>query len=408
VREHSIFYYPYASFGYEQAPLLRAAALYFNKLYVLDPEKARARGTGALEGIGKDVLLLEREGLIERISPEQILERQEQAIEKAIRADIEDPEFVQLCESSGPSDRWTLALAKVPKGIREDTRYKPKDAAMQRLMGEIPRSLAGCFPAYSERYLEITKKYQEVGGYVETSLNAQGQVAEFRQADFPLPLGESIMINHALFGGLVEAGATPITDDQFHHSILSYKIKRARNHPQVHRLLEDLEISTKIKANFLTTRVFQEEKLQVELPSFSPNMPMEQLLKYRHKHSAELEGARREFSWLAQQVAQAPWTEEFEETIYREYLPNRIRPLLEECGNSSRSWLKTAGMAAGLAGATIALLIGGQPLLSLTTASAALAVVGHDVVPLASELKSLISDPRKAKGYGLQYFMKVK
>jgi hypothetical protein len=67
-------------------------------------------------------------------------------------------------------------------------------------------------------------------------LNAEGQVAGFRQADFPLPLGESIMINHALFGGLLEIGATPITDDRFHNDILSYKIARTRNRPEVRRL----------------------------------------------------------------------------------------------------------------------------------------------------------------------------
>ncbi len=38
--EHSIFYYPYASFKEKQVPLLKAAALYFDKLYILDPTKA--------------------------------------------------------------------------------------------------------------------------------------------------------------------------------------------------------------------------------------------------------------------------------------------------------------------------------------------------------------------------------
>ncbi len=405
---HSIFYYPYASFGQEQAPLLRAAALYFDKLYVLDPEKARSGGTGSLQGIGQDVLLLEQEGLLVRISPEQILEKQEQAIVAAIRADMEDPEFVRLCERSGRGDRWTLALAKVPKGIREDPRYKPEDAAMQRLMGEIPRAMVDQFRGYSERYDEITQQYQEVGGYDETSLNAHGQVTEFRQANFPLPLGESIMINHARLGGLLETGATPITDEPFHHDVLSYKIGRARNRPELRRLLEDLAASTQIKTNFLTTRVFQEEKLQAELPSFAPDVPLERLLKYRQKHSAELEAARRELAWLAQEIAQGPWTEAFEETIYREYLPKRIRPLLQECQNSRGSWLKAAGLTAALAGATIGLFVAGQPLLSFATASTALAVVGGDLVPLISEVQSIRSDRRKAMGYGLQYFMKVK
>jgi hypothetical protein len=33
---HNIFYYPYASFTDVHAPLLKAAAIYFDKLYILD------------------------------------------------------------------------------------------------------------------------------------------------------------------------------------------------------------------------------------------------------------------------------------------------------------------------------------------------------------------------------------
>jgi hypothetical protein len=38
--DHNIFYYPYASFTNAQAPLLKIAALYFDHLYLLDPEEA--------------------------------------------------------------------------------------------------------------------------------------------------------------------------------------------------------------------------------------------------------------------------------------------------------------------------------------------------------------------------------
>jgi len=34
---HTPFYYPYNSFQDRQAPLLKAAALYFDKLVILDP-----------------------------------------------------------------------------------------------------------------------------------------------------------------------------------------------------------------------------------------------------------------------------------------------------------------------------------------------------------------------------------
>ena len=38
--EHNLFYYPYASFTNTQLPLLKVAALYFDKLVILDPAGA--------------------------------------------------------------------------------------------------------------------------------------------------------------------------------------------------------------------------------------------------------------------------------------------------------------------------------------------------------------------------------
>lgn len=41
--DHSIFYYPYASFTEKQSTLLEVAALYFDKLYILDQESDGGR-----------------------------------------------------------------------------------------------------------------------------------------------------------------------------------------------------------------------------------------------------------------------------------------------------------------------------------------------------------------------------
>ena len=50
--DHIVFYYPYASFTKAQHPLLRGAALYFDKLYMLDP----AGGSwGSIRGSDKGV-----------------------------------------------------------------------------------------------------------------------------------------------------------------------------------------------------------------------------------------------------------------------------------------------------------------------------------------------------------------
>jgi hypothetical protein len=42
--EHSLSYYPYASFTNTQLPLLRVAALYFDKLVLLDLSRNHEQG----------------------------------------------------------------------------------------------------------------------------------------------------------------------------------------------------------------------------------------------------------------------------------------------------------------------------------------------------------------------------
>ena len=56
---HSIFYYPYASLTDDQSPLLKVAAIYFDKLYILDPEKSSSGMIGIQNPeVAKDVALL--------------------------------------------------------------------------------------------------------------------------------------------------------------------------------------------------------------------------------------------------------------------------------------------------------------------------------------------------------------
>ncbi|HLO16993.1 MAG TPA: hypothetical protein VK206_19315, partial [Anaerolineales bacterium] len=171
---HTLFYYPYGSFTDQQAPLLKAAALYFDKLHILDPEKASSGEIGAV-AVAQDVKMLEQHGILERVAPEDVLLKYENALAAAVQTDLEDQGFQQLCETSGKAQSWTLAMAKVPKAIRDDPKHqeyqrrKPADQAMQRLMGELPRKLAPEMQRYSETYKAVTQNlYREKFVYTET------------------------------------------------------------------------------------------------------------------------------------------------------------------------------------------------------------------------------------------------
>jgi hypothetical protein len=208
--QHSVFYYPYASLGTEQSLLLKAAALYFDKLFILDPLKA----SWAMIGPGEresDLQLLESEGILQRVAPEDVLFRNDKTIADAIERDLADPEFMNLCAGK-EGKRWTLALAKVPLAIRNDPKYHPLDQAMRTMMTDVG-------VGSGSRYVEGTyDEYREVGA---------GSV-EYRYADYPFAVGEAIMLNHALVGSLLHADAVPLTDDPLHNRILSYKLQKAR------------------------------------------------------------------------------------------------------------------------------------------------------------------------------------
>jgi hypothetical protein len=153
--------------------LLKASALYFDKLYILDLVKsniqagkldlAKEKRGGVLDRIRNNIIksikrqsewedfsgdqaselidgtrILEKEGILKRLEPEEILHKYEREIEEAIRSDLKDPDFVAECKSSGVQ-RWTLALAKVPGDISNDPNFQPIDNSMSALMGDYTR-----------------------------------------------------------------------------------------------------------------------------------------------------------------------------------------------------------------------------------------------------------------------------
>ena len=405
---HEIFYFPYGYFEDAQTPLLKMAALYFDKLYLLDPELATSGTIGiSAPEVAENLALLEQEPhkILERVNPKDVVAKYENAIANAVHSDMADPEFLSLCESSG-RNYWTLALAKVPKEIRDDPRYRPTDRAMQRFMGDLPRSAADNAANYVEGYRErLAPLYSEQFVYDEYR-EREGREIEYRYADYPVAVGESIMVNHALFAGLLHSGATPLTDDPFHHQVLAHKIERARRLPEIGKLLEDLERGDRIRQDLLTARTIRDR--QLDLPVMSPNQPLDRILQYRQAHKDELAAARNELGWLAREIRENPWTKEFDDEIHRSVIPQKVRPLLQSCEKARNSWLKYAGMAVAAAAATVELLINPVPLLSTSALVGVMAVTGDHVIPAADEALSWRRERTARKTNGLHYLVRYK
>jgi len=338
--EHNMFYYPYATLGQEQSLLLKAAALYFDKLFILDPLKASwaTIGPGEQEA---DLRLLESAGILQRIAPEEVLHHNEKAIAAAIQHDLADDGFQKLCADRAGS-RWTLALAKVPRAIREDPAFKPLDSSMKNVMtnfagGYVEGPAGGSSAVYDE--------YRE----------SQAGAIEYRYADYQFPVGEAIMLNHALVGSLLHTDAIPITDDPLHSSILNYKLQQAQSVPAIRAVLESRQKQQQFAGISMAARALTDLQLGV-IPE---SVKLEELLEYRRKYASELDAARDNLGWMAREIVQKPWTREFDDEVYHNFIP-ALHKSLEPAESSWSSWLRAAGIAVG--GAAVVLSIFGNPL----------------------------------------------
>jgi hypothetical protein len=386
--EHSIFYYPYADFKNEQLPLLKVAALYFDKLYILDPHKASYAPNSVtleIDGTVENNLRLLADpsiSILKYISPAEVLGKYEQEIAKAVRADMEDEAFQSLCRASWQAARWELALEKVTKELQQDM-------AMQRLMGELPRAVADP----QTWYLEAEAPY------------------DFRRGGYPLALGESIMLNHALFGGLLYTGSTPLTDNRFHSQVLALKMRRAMKIPAVREVYEDLVRQRQLKADLLVASALTDS--QLKLPVLNPKMPLEEVLEYRAKYADALQEARDKLGWMARRIEAEPWSDEFASELEHKTIPD-IADELKEVRKARDSYLKSRRRRALVGGgvvvsaATVLLTVFAAPITPVALVIAGLSLYTGVAIPGAEWLLNRSDDKKTMQENGLHYLLMYK
>ncbi len=408
--EHNLFYYPYASFTNAQLPLLKVAALYFDKLYILDPFQAISGSqelggdSGARDAIAEGVKLLEQERILERISPADVLGKYDTEIEAAIRSDLQDQDFIQLCGKSGPRKTWMLSLAKVPENLRSDD-------ALRKLMGDTPNNMVSYLEPYYQEFTEQTR-YEEMNAepYTEHStFQVGGNRVDYRYREFSLPLGESIMVNHALFAGLQYLEATPLTDDPFHNAALSLKLRRAAQDPAVRQAQADRARQHKIDLLAVATLTDS----QLNLPVLSPELPLEEVLEHRHKHDDALRQARDKLGRMARRIEAEPWTEAFARELEHKTIPD-IADALDEAGKARDAWLKSqrgrlalqaAGVVVGAVAAVLAIFA--APLTPMALATAGLGLASGAAIPGAEWLLDWRDGKKTVQENGLHYLLSL-
>lgn len=405
---HNLFYYPYASFTNAQLPLLKVTALWFDKLFILDPVGASWDTIGA-DHVARDaVRQLKEAGLLEIVSPATVLAKYERLIADAIRRDMADRSFLDLCDvqrHATGKQRWTLSLAKVPQDVQTDQ-------TMRHLLGDFAREVAKYSGQHRERaggnpsdYYE----YAETGQAYDEYREGDGGGIEYRYADFPLALGEAIMMNHALFTGLLHAGATPITDDPFHSRALSLKLARAVRDPAVEKARS--ERARQLKLDLLAVTAMTDS--QLNLPVLNHSLPLAEVLEYRQQHDADLRQARDKLGWMARRIEAEPWTREFAEELERKTVPDLAKEL-DEARKVRDSWLKSqrgrlalsaAGITVGAAAAMLSVFA--APLTPVALATAGLGLVSGTAIPGAQWLLDWGNGKQGVQENGLHYLLKA-
>ena len=406
--KNNLFYYPYASFTDAQLPLLKVAALWFDKLFILDPGGASWDTIDAEQHVYNALRTLNEAGILEIITPSTVLAQYEKHIAEAIRRDMSDPEFLELCEAHAQSSgkrRWTLSLAKVPQDVQTDQK-------LRHLMGDFARDVAGLAAQFGERtgnkeVAEYAAKGQSFDEYRETYKGVVG----YRYADFPLPLGEAIMLNHALFAGLVHAEATPLTDETFHSKLLDLKMRRVRDIPVLHQALEDRARRSQIKADDLAITTLRDSRL--ELPVLHPEFQLQDILEYRRAHADALGEAREKLGIMAQGIRTQPWTEEFRDDMEHGPL-KEIRQQLGQVRKARDSWVlgkrKTTGVALagiGVAAASVVLSLVVAPLTPIALVTAGLSLTSDVAIPGAEWLSDLREGQKTLGENGMHYLLRI-
>jgi hypothetical protein len=158
--DHRLFYFPYGSFTDAQLPLLKVAALYFDKLVLLDPVGASWDTVGADARARDAVQLLVEHGLLETVTPAAVLAEYSGEIAAEVHRDMADAEFLELCDSHAATSgkqRWTLALAKLPQDLRTDQ-------TMRDLMGDFARKISAQTAYAANDYVEHVTAGSSIGG----------------------------------------------------------------------------------------------------------------------------------------------------------------------------------------------------------------------------------------------------
>ena len=233
----------------------------------------------------------------------------------------------------------------------------------------------------------------------------------YRYIEVPLALGEAIMVNHALFGGLLLSQATPIADDPFHAKILAHKLRRTTKNPLVQQILDDRVRERRLRTDLFATAALSDADLS--LPALSPDVPVEAVLEYRQDHADELTRVRTHLATLARRIETDPWTDDFAREIDRRTIPD-LRDELDAVRRQRDDWvhhkrkqglLSAAGLVAGTGAAVLSIFA--APVTPIVLVIAGLSLASGSAIPGLEWVNSWREGKAAGHENGLSYLLHI-
>jgi len=323
-------YYPYTSVLSLEG--LKAMALYFEKIYIINPFHARIGDSNRPNNA--EMSILEDRGVVKYIPPAELLYTYESTIAEAIKEDLADPRFRSICRSA-ESKYWVIYESKIPRKLRS------------------------------------TMEKQSMKIHKEFHLPKKTELHGERSMLLPIDLGESIMINHALCA-TDKFSLTPITDDNLHHELLTLKLRASRSKfPK--KLLVDYGFVKDIKIDLAAFDVLSESVPMLYRAS------MIDILEFRDKNKEALNRFKTEMGRVITDVENNFWDEDFYKRVI-DMIDTKVRPSLQDLRDSVETtkerFARIIKRGAALAPLPIVatLLPGCDPMLAILASAGALVV----------------------------------
>jgi hypothetical protein len=310
-------YYPYADVLPSQAFL--EAALYFDRIYVLEPNFFRSPDAERARVPHAEVLRpLFEAGLVEPLGPrllglgsepsKPILDAENlRLVRGSIDQDLQDPELAAIVAGLGLVS-WSL-----PTG--QQLYWNGLGLLLERPSTEI--AIATDRPGYYRQFLQaIGYTGARVRAGVEERVREAGELT----VEVPFQEAESLLTTVTLLAA-ADLGLHPFTDNPLHARFLQRKLTRLYEEPLMREAIR--ELSPAMREGETGTQT-----IRLHLPRLD-NLTASTVVALRQRCADSLDRLRDHLRALSHQISSQPWSQDFEQDV-RGMIASNVEPAVRD------------------------------------------------------------------------------